>query len=101
MNLDLSDEKAAPLTADTTGNDRYPFSERICTLKAILATLGPAPVREPPAAANAYGPRKQQPAEGDGAGEIRTANTPASREEMMADPCEICGNPAGYREYRG
>jgi hypothetical protein len=35
-----SDEEAAALTrADITGNDRYPFSERIGTLKAILAKL--------------------------------------------------------------
>jgi len=39
MHLDLSDEEAAALIkelADITGNDRYPFSERIRTLKAIL-----------------------------------------------------------------
>ena len=30
-----------------TRNDRYPFSERIRTLKAILAKLRPEPVREP------------------------------------------------------
>jgi hypothetical protein len=27
--LDLSDDEAAALTADITGNDRYPFSESI------------------------------------------------------------------------
>jgi hypothetical protein len=47
MNLELSDEKPAALTANITGNDRYPFSERIRRLKAILAKLRPEPVREP------------------------------------------------------
>jgi hypothetical protein len=41
MNLDLSDDKTAALTANITGNIRYSFSERIRMLKAILATLGP------------------------------------------------------------
>ena len=47
--LDISDNEAAALTkelADITGNDRYPFSERIRTLNAILAKLRPEPVRE-------------------------------------------------------
>jgi hypothetical protein len=50
MHLDLSDEEAADLIkelADTTGNDRYPFSARIQTLRAILAKLRPEPAREP------------------------------------------------------
>jgi hypothetical protein len=40
MHLDLSDEEGAGLTkelADITGNDRYPLSEPVRTLKAILA----------------------------------------------------------------
>ena len=45
--LDLSDDEAAALTGDITGNDRYPFSESIRPLKAILAKLGPRPAREP------------------------------------------------------
>ena len=39
MNLDLSDNETAALTEeldDITRNDRYPFSERIRTLKAIV-----------------------------------------------------------------
>jgi hypothetical protein len=50
MNLDLSDEEAAALTkelADITGNDRYPFSERIRTLRTSLAKLRPERVHEP------------------------------------------------------
>jgi hypothetical protein len=50
MHLDLSDEEAAALTeelANITGNDRYPFSERLRTLKAALAKLRPEPVRQP------------------------------------------------------
>ena len=50
MNLDLTDEEAAALIRELRGitdNDRYQFSERIRTLKAILAKLRPEPVREP------------------------------------------------------
>jgi hypothetical protein len=50
MNLELSDEEAAALTQelhDIVENDRYPFSPRIRTLRAILAELRPEPVREP------------------------------------------------------
>jgi hypothetical protein len=48
--LDLTDDEAAALInelADITGNDRYPFSSRIRTLRAFLAKLKPEPVREP------------------------------------------------------
>jgi hypothetical protein len=50
MNLDLSDEETAALTqelADIVESDRYPFSPRIRTLRAILAKLRPEPAREP------------------------------------------------------
>jgi hypothetical protein len=50
MNLDLLDEEAAALTQelhDIVENDRYPFSPRIRTLRAILAKLRPEQVREP------------------------------------------------------
>jgi hypothetical protein len=50
MNLDLTDEEAAALIRELRGitdNDRYQFSERIRTLKAILAKLRPEPIREP------------------------------------------------------
>jgi hypothetical protein len=49
MHLDLSDEEAAALTQelhDIVENDRYPFSPRIRTLRAILAKLRPERVRE-------------------------------------------------------
>jgi hypothetical protein len=50
QHLDRSDEEAAALIkelADITANDRYPFSARIQTLRAILAKLRPEPAREP------------------------------------------------------
>jgi hypothetical protein len=50
QHLDLTDEEAAVLTkelANITGNDRYPFSARIQTLKAIRAKLRPELAREP------------------------------------------------------
>jgi hypothetical protein len=49
MNLDLSDDETAEITqvlTDITGNDRYPFSERI-RLRRSLAKLKPEPIREP------------------------------------------------------
>jgi hypothetical protein len=48
--LDLWDDEAASLIkelADITGNDRYPFSPRIQTLRAVFAKLRPEPPREP------------------------------------------------------
>ena len=48
--LDLTDDEAAALTQelhDIVENDRYPFSPRIRTLRAILAKLRPEPVRKP------------------------------------------------------
>jgi hypothetical protein len=50
MNLDLSDEETAALTQEfhkIVENDRYPFSPRIRTLRAILGQLRPEAVREP------------------------------------------------------
>ena len=50
MHLDLSDGETTALTKeldDITRNDRYPFSERIRTLKAILAKLRPEPLPRP------------------------------------------------------
>ena len=48
--FDLSEDEAAALMKELqeiTRNDRYQFSPRIRTLKAILAKLRPEPVREP------------------------------------------------------
>jgi hypothetical protein len=47
QHLDLSDVALIKELADVTGNDRYPFSPRIQTLRAILAKLKPEPAREP------------------------------------------------------
>ena len=50
MNLDLSDEETTALTQELheiVESDRYPFSHRIRTLRAVLAKLRPEPVREP------------------------------------------------------
>ncbi len=57
QHLDLSDEEAVALTkelADITGNDRYQFSPRIQTLRAVLAKLKREPVREPPPPPKVY-----------------------------------------------
>jgi hypothetical protein len=59
MHLDLTDEEAAALIkdlADITGNDRYPFSARIQTLRAILAKLRPEPIRKPAPPPKVYAP---------------------------------------------
>jgi hypothetical protein len=67
QHLDLSDEEAAALIkalADITGNDRYPFSTRIKTLRAILAKLRPEPVREPLPPPKVYAPPRATAARG-------------------------------------
>jgi hypothetical protein len=59
MNLELSDEGTAALTEELHGiveNDRYPFSPRIRTLRAILARLRPEPVRDPLPSPKVYAP---------------------------------------------
>lgn len=59
QHLDLSDDEAAALTKelhDISERDRYPFSERVRTLKAILNKLRPEPVREPLPAPKVYAP---------------------------------------------
>jgi hypothetical protein len=61
MHLDLSGDETAALTKELDGiirNDRYPFSKRIRTLKAILAKLRPEPVREPLPPPKVYAPPK-------------------------------------------
>jgi hypothetical protein len=65
QHLDLTDEEAAALIkelADITGNDRYPFSSRIQTLRAILAKLKPEPAREPSPPPKVYAPPRATPA---------------------------------------
>jgi hypothetical protein len=47
QHLELTDAALIKELADITGNDRYPFSARIRTLRAILAKLRPEPAREP------------------------------------------------------
>jgi hypothetical protein len=37
-------------------NDRYPFSPRICTLRALLAKLRPEPARQPLPPPKVYAP---------------------------------------------
>lgn len=59
MNLDVSDEEASALTQELhqiVENDRYPFSLRTRTLRAILAKLRPEPVREPLPPLKVYAP---------------------------------------------
>ena len=54
MQRRMNDRSAPPASAaltqelhDIVENDRYPFSPRIRTLRAILAKLRPEPVRKP------------------------------------------------------
>ena len=60
--LDLPEDEAAVLIKelhDIIERDRYPFSTRIRTLRAILAKLRPEPVRETlPVPKVRSGPRK-------------------------------------------
>jgi hypothetical protein len=59
QNLELTEDEAAALIKELqeiTGNDRYQFSPRIRTLKAILAKLRPEPLREPLPPPKAYAP---------------------------------------------
>jgi hypothetical protein len=59
MNLDLDDGETASLArllSDTIDGDRYPFSPRIRTLKAILAKMRPEPAREPVPPLKRYAP---------------------------------------------
>jgi len=53
------------LLTRTIADDRYPLSQRILALKAILAKLRPEPVREPLPPPKVYRHREQPPAEGD------------------------------------
>ena len=59
MNLDLTDEETAALTRelhDIVENDRYPFSPRVQTLRAILDKLKPEPMRKPLPPLKVYAP---------------------------------------------
>ena len=59
MTLDLSDSEAdalAKLLRRTIDDDRYPFSPRIQTLKAILSKIRPEPAREPVPPPKVYAP---------------------------------------------
>jgi hypothetical protein len=61
MHRHLSDEEAAALIQelhDIVESDRYPFSPRIRTLRAILAKLSPEPVREPLPPPKVYAPAR-------------------------------------------
>jgi hypothetical protein len=58
-NLDLTDDEADALIkelANIARNGRYPFSERIRPLYAILAKLRPEPAREPLPPSKVYAP---------------------------------------------
>jgi hypothetical protein len=59
MHLDLTEYEAAALIHelhDIVESDRYPFSPRIRTLRAILAKLRPEPAREPLPPPKVYAP---------------------------------------------
>jgi hypothetical protein len=59
MTLDLTEEEVAALLRELheiIESDRYPFSPRIRTVRAILAKLRPEPVREPLPPRKVYAP---------------------------------------------
>ena len=59
MMLDLTEEETvalARLLRRTIDDDRYPFSPRNRTLRAILAKLRPEPARKPLPPLKAYAP---------------------------------------------
>jgi len=59
QHLDLSDDEAAALTRelhDIVENDRYPFSPRIQTARAVLNKLRPEPARKPLPPLKVYAP---------------------------------------------
>ena len=59
QHFDLTDDEAAALIRELheiVENDRYPFSPRIQTLRAILAKLRPEPVRQPLPPLKVYAP---------------------------------------------
>ena len=59
MNLDLTDEETGALLHELNhliDDDRYQFSARIRTLKAIRAKIRPEPVREPLPPPKVYAP---------------------------------------------
>jgi hypothetical protein len=59
MTLDLSNPETdalARLLRDVIDGDRYPFSPRIRTLRAILGKLRPEPAREPLPLPRVYAP---------------------------------------------
>jgi hypothetical protein len=71
MHLDLSDEEVAALAQELHNiveNDRYPFSQRIRTLRGILANLRPEPAREPLPLLKVYAPPRASAAGGRRAG---------------------------------
>ena len=62
MHLDLTDEESVALAQELHSiveNDRYPFSPRIRTLRAILAKLRPEPAREPLPPPKGYPPPRR------------------------------------------
>jgi hypothetical protein len=97
MILDLSGEEAAALTkelADITGSDRYPFSERIRTLRAILSPSQPASLRP-----RRGSMRRPEPTEGDDVvrpmGEAKRL-----RQQFRKTPtCVFCGGIATTRDH--
>jgi hypothetical protein len=93
QHLDLSDEEAAALIkelADITGNDRYPFSQRIQTLRAILAKLRPEPAREPalPPKVYAASDRRQKTSRWS------VANTHENKDVFQLSVHHITGRPS-------
>ena len=64
LHLDLSDEEEAALAIELVqliSRAKYPFSDRVRTLGAILNKLRPEPVRKPPPPPKIYAPPEQPP----------------------------------------
>jgi hypothetical protein len=64
MSLELDPEEERALVAELRRlirDDRYPLSQRIRTLRAILDKLEPPPVREPLPSLKVYAPPRAKP----------------------------------------
>jgi len=105
MHLDLSDEEAAPLAQelhDIVESDRYPFSPRIRTLRAILNKLRPEPVREPlPPPKDLYAPPRAVRTRGNSVAIISTGEPPiGSRSAFVVRGCDPISGPCGLTYSR-
>ena len=94
MIFDLTEDEKLALAAElkrTIDGDRYPFSARIVTLKAILDKIEPQPVREPCPPLKVYAPprppsiRRRRSGRQPGSGS-NLKSSGAERAESVDDP---------------